>query len=125
VLARVPLLETCAVAMSLQRDGDPGPAAELLPRVDLGEPILTVGANGRTGHDPAELAVTAIRDSNGKNDRSSTGDSGDSSVWVLDGAQSGVPWARSADRIAAPAHTADGRAVLALTHRTAEGITPA
>ncbi|MGW3742199.1 acyl-CoA dehydrogenase family protein [Streptomyces sp. NPDC005146] len=110
VLARVPLLETCAVAMSLQRDGDPGLAAELLPRVGRGELVLTVGANGRTGHDPAELAVTALRDSN-------------SSVWVLDGLQSGVPWAHSADWIAVPAHTADGRAVLALVRRTAEGVT--
>ncbi|MGW3685890.1 acyl-CoA dehydrogenase family protein [Streptomyces sp. NPDC005125] len=110
VLARVPLLETCAVAMSLQRDGDPGLAAELLPRVGRGELVLTVGANGRTGHDPAELAVTALRDSN-------------SSVWVLDGVQSGVPWAHSADWIAVPAHTADGRAVLALVLRTAEGVT--
>ncbi|MET8269868.1 acyl-CoA dehydrogenase family protein [Streptomyces sp. NPDC005096] len=110
VLARVPLLETCAVAMSLQRDGDPGLAAELLPRVGRGELVLTVGANGRTGHDPAELAVTALRDSN-------------SSVWVLDGVQSGAPWAHSADWIAVPAHTADGRAVLALVGRTAEGVT--
>ncbi|MGW9129514.1 acyl-CoA dehydrogenase family protein [Streptomyces sp. NPDC055681] len=123
VLARVPLLETCAVAMSLQRDGDPGLAAELLPRVGLGELVLTVGANGRTGHDPAELAVTALRDNNGKNDRSSSSDSSDGSAWVLDGVQSGVPWARSADWIAVPAHTADGRAVLALVHRTAEGVT--
>ncbi|MGC5005607.1 acyl-CoA dehydrogenase family protein [Streptomyces sp. DT203] len=123
VLARVPLLETCAVAMSLQRDGDPDLAAELLPRVGRGELVLTVGANGRTGHDPAELAVTALRDSNGKNDRSSSSDSSDSSVWVLDGVQSGVPWAHSADWIAVPAHTADGRAVLALVHRTAEGVT--
>ncbi|MFF3055185.1 acyl-CoA dehydrogenase family protein [Streptomyces sp. NPDC057909] len=123
VLARVPLLETCAVAMSLQRDGDPGLAAELLPRVGRGELVLTVGANGRTGHDPAELAVTALRDSDGKNDRSSSSDSSDSSVWVLDGVQSGVPWAHSADWIAVPAHAADGRAVLALVHRTAEGVT--
>ncbi|MET7491660.1 acyl-CoA dehydrogenase family protein [Streptomyces sp900116325] len=131
VLARVPLLETCAVAMSLQRDGDPGLAAELLPRVGRGELVLTVGANGRTGHDAAELAVTALRDSNssGKNDRSSSDDSsdaghdGDGSAWVLDGVQSGVPWAHSADWIAVPAHTADGRAVLALVRRTAEGVT--
>ncbi|MFF3354612.1 acyl-CoA dehydrogenase family protein [Streptomyces sp. NPDC002917] len=123
VLARVPLLETCAVAMSLQRDGDPGLAAELLPLVGRGELVLTVGANGRTGHDPAELAVTALRDNNGKNNRSSSSDSSDSSVWVLDGVQSGVPWAHSADWIAVPAHTADGRAVLALVHRTAEGVT--
>ncbi|WP_405892622.1 acyl-CoA/acyl-ACP dehydrogenase [Streptomyces sp. NBC_01527] len=129
VLARVPLLETCAVAMSLQRDGDPGLAAELLPRVGRGELVLTVGANGRTGHDAAELAVTALRDSNGKSDRSSSADSSDAghdsdgSAWLLDGAQSGVPWAHSADWIAVPAHTADGHAVLALVRRTAEGVT--
>ncbi|MFI5630439.1 acyl-CoA dehydrogenase family protein [Streptomyces sp. NPDC051664] len=123
VLARVPLLETCAVAMSLQRDGDPGLAAELLPRVGRGELVLTVGANGRTGHDPAELAVTALRDSNGKNDRSSVGHDSDGSAWVLDGVQSGVPWAHSADWIAVPAHTADDCAVLALVCRTAEGVT--
>ncbi|MET7785268.1 acyl-CoA dehydrogenase family protein [Streptomyces sp900116325] len=129
VLARVPLLETCAVAMSLQRDGDPGLAAELLPRAGRGELVLTVGANGRTGHDAAELAVTALRDSNGKNERSSSADSSDAdhdsdgSAWVLDGVQSGVPWAHSADWIAMPAHTADGRAVLALVRRTAEGVT--
>ncbi|WP_329451454.1 acyl-CoA/acyl-ACP dehydrogenase [Streptomyces sp. NBC_01724] len=129
VLARVPLLETCAVAMSLQRDGYPGLAAELLPRVGRGELVLTVAANGRTGHDPAELAVTAVRDSNGKNDRSSSNDGSDgghdsdSSPWVLDGVQSGVPWAHSADWIAVPAHTPDGRAVLALVCRTAEGVT--
>lgn len=62
VLARVPLLETCAVAMALQRYGNPRLAAELLPRVGRGELVLTAGANGRTGHDPAELAVTARRE---------------------------------------------------------------
>lgn len=114
VLARVPLLETCAVAMSLQRDGDPGLAAELLPRVGRGELVLTVGANGRTGHGPAELAVTA-RPGDGEN-------GSDTPVWVLDGVQSGVPWAQSADWIAVPARTSDGRAVLALVSRTAEGV---
>lgn len=62
VLARVPLLETCAVAMALQRYGDAGLVAELLPGVGRGELVLTVGASGRTGHDPAELAVTARRE---------------------------------------------------------------
>ncbi|MET8324943.1 acyl-CoA dehydrogenase family protein [Streptomyces sp. NPDC005181] len=123
VLARVPLLETCAVAMALQRDGDPVLTAELLPRVGRGELVLTVGANGRTGHDSAELAVTARRDDTGKNDRSSSNGGSDSSAWVLDGVQSGVPWAQSADWIAVPAHTADGRAVLALVRRTDEGVT--
>ncbi|WP_327368473.1 acyl-CoA dehydrogenase family protein [Streptomyces sp. NBC_01217] len=114
VLARVPLLETCAVAMVLQRYGDAGLAAELLPRVGRGELVLTVGANGRSGHDPAELAVTARRDS---------GDSDSGSVWVLDGVQSGVPWAQVADWIAVPAHTADGRAVLSLVRHSDEGVT--
>ncbi|MGW3655774.1 acyl-CoA dehydrogenase family protein [Streptomyces sp. NPDC005151] len=124
VLARVPLLETCAVAMTIQQHGDPGLAAELLPRVGRGELVLTIGANGRTGHDPAELAVTARRDLAGKagqdHDRSS--DDGESAGWVLDGVQSGVPWAQSADWIAVPAHTAEGLAVLALVRRTAEGV---
>lgn len=61
VLARVPLLESCAVAMAVQRYAGSALAAELLPPVGRGERILTVGANGRTGHDPAELAVTARR----------------------------------------------------------------
>lgn len=36
VLARVPLLETCAVAMAVQRYGDQELAAELLPRIGRG-----------------------------------------------------------------------------------------
>ncbi len=59
VLARVPLLESCAAAMAVQRYGDRTLAAELLPRAGRGQLILTVGANGRSGHDPAELAVSA------------------------------------------------------------------
>ncbi len=117
VLARVPLLETCAVAMALQRYADQGLAAELLPGVGRGELVLTVGANGRTGHDPAELAVTARPDD--------TRDEGDSSEagWVLDGVQSAVPWAQTADWIAVPAHTGDGRAVVAMVRRGHDGLT--
>ncbi|MEV0913007.1 acyl-CoA dehydrogenase family protein [Streptomyces sp. NPDC049967] len=117
VLARVPLLETCAVAMALQRYGDQGLAAELLPGVGRGELVLTVGANGRTGHDPAELGVTARPDD--------TGDGGDSSEagWVLDGVQSAVPWAQTADWIAVPAHTGEGRAVVAMVRRGHDGLT--
>ncbi|MGN5635408.1 acyl-CoA dehydrogenase family protein [Streptomyces sp. AC154] len=117
VLARVPLLETCAVAMALQRYGDQGLAAELLPGVGRGELVLTVGANGRTGHDPAELAVTARPDD--------TGHEGDSSEagWVLDGVQSAVPWALTADWIAVPAHTGDGRAVVAMVRSGHDGLT--
>ncbi|WP_405700280.1 acyl-CoA/acyl-ACP dehydrogenase [Streptomyces sp. NBC_01383] len=122
VLARVPLLETCAVAMTLQRYGDQELAAELLPGVGRGELVLTVGANGRTGHDPAELAVTARPADDG---READGDAGDGSeaVWVLDGVQSAVPWAQAADWVAVPAHTGDGRAVLALIRRGHDGVT--
>ncbi|MFJ2130721.1 acyl-CoA dehydrogenase family protein [Streptomyces sp. NPDC087845] len=138
VLARVPLLETCGVAMALQRYGDPGLAAELLPRVGRGELVLTVGANGRSGHDPAELAVAARRDVPARNDRpgaepgegpdespgfATANADGDAAGWVLDGVQSGVPWAQAADWIAVPAHTGEGRAVLALIRPTHEGVT--
>ncbi|MFJ6609806.1 acyl-CoA dehydrogenase family protein [Streptomyces sp. NPDC091289] len=125
VLARVPLLESCAVAMALQRYGDSTLAAELLPRAGRGELILTVGANGRSGHDPAELAVTARPyGENGENsENSENGASAGDSGWVLDGVQSAVPWAQVADWIAVPAHTAGGRPVLALVPRTRDGVT--
>ncbi|MFB8383717.1 acyl-CoA dehydrogenase family protein [Streptomyces rubiginosohelvolus] len=124
VLARVPLLESCAVAMAIERYGDRTLAAELLPRAGRGELILTVGANGRSGHDPAELAVTArpygsgVGAGEGETDGSAGG-----SGWVLDGVQSAVPWAQTADWIAVPAHTAGGRPVLALVPRTRDGVT--
>ncbi|MFF8614758.1 acyl-CoA dehydrogenase family protein [Streptomyces sp. NPDC015350] len=125
VLARVPLLETCAVAMTLQRYGDPGLAAELLPPVVRGELVLTVGANGRSGHDPAELAVTARRETTAK-DPLPDGGSGDAddadSGWVLDGTQSAVPWAQVADWIAVPAHTDGGGAVVALIRPDQDGV---
>ncbi|ROQ67642.1 alkylation response protein AidB-like acyl-CoA dehydrogenase [Streptomyces sp. 840.1] len=129
VLARVPLLETCAVAMALQRYGDQKLAAELLPGVGRGELVLTVGANGRTGHDPAELAVTARRDGAASEAAASgtggesAGDDGSEAGWVLDGVQSAVPWAQAADWIAVPAHTGDGRAVVALVRRGHDGLT--
>ncbi|MEU9861736.1 acyl-CoA dehydrogenase family protein [Streptomyces sp. NPDC047971] len=108
VLARVPLLETSAVAMTIQRYATDDTAAALLPRVARGELVLTAATNGRTGHDPAELAVTAHHDG---------------TDWILDGLQSAVPWAHGADRIAVPAHTADGHTVLALLPRTHDGLT--
>ncbi|GGT25540.1 acyl-CoA/acyl-ACP dehydrogenase [Streptomyces atratus] len=129
VLARVPLLETCVVAMALQRYGDAGLAVELLPRVGRGELVLTVGANGRTGHDPAELAVTARREAPagnrpGEGPGNAPDDAdGDAAGWVLDGVQSGVPWAQAADWIAVPAHTGEGRAVVALIRSTHDGVT--
>ncbi len=133
VLARVPLLESCAVATAIERYGDRTLAAELLPRAGRGELILTVGANGRSGHDPAELAVSArpYGEDDGAGDGSGEGDAADGetggpgggSGWVLDGVQSAVPWAQAADRIAVPAQTAEGRPVLALVPRTRDGVT--
>ncbi|MFF0065366.1 acyl-CoA dehydrogenase family protein [Streptomyces sp. NPDC005279] len=110
VLARVPLLETSAVAMAVERYGRAELSDEILPRIGRGELVLTVGAHGRTGHDPAELAVTARPDSEHRDG------------WVLEGVQTGVPWAQAADRIAVPAHTDEGRAVFALVPRDREGI---
>ncbi|MFD7534063.1 acyl-CoA dehydrogenase family protein [Streptomyces sp. NPDC059819] len=107
VLARLPLLETSAVALTVQRYGQAELARELLPAIGRGELALTVAANGRTGHDGAELAVTARRDGE---------------HWVFDGMQTGVPWAPTCDRIAVPAHTADGHTVLALVPRAERGV---
>lgn len=108
VLARVPLLETSAVAMTVERYAPPKTAAVLLPRVSRGELVLTAASQGRTGHDPAERAVTARRDD---------------TDWVLDGLQTAVPWAHGADLIAVPAHTPDGATVLALLPRAHDGLT--
>ncbi|MFF5919410.1 acyl-CoA dehydrogenase family protein [Streptomyces flavochromogenes] len=108
VLARVPLLETSAVAMTVERYAPPQTASGLLPRVSRGELVLTAASQGRTGHDPAERAVTARRDG---------------TDWILDGLQTAVPWAHGADIIAVPAHTPDGATVLALLPRTYDGLT--
>ncbi|MBT2466306.1 acyl-CoA/acyl-ACP dehydrogenase [Streptomyces sp. ISL-66] len=108
VLARVPLLEHCATAMAVQAHGGPELAAALLPGAGRGSLVLTAAAHGRTGHDPAEVAVTARRD-------------GD--AWILDGLQTSVAWAHSADWIAVPAHTVeDGDTVLALVPRATGGL---
>ncbi|MFG2116782.1 acyl-CoA dehydrogenase family protein [Streptomyces sp. NPDC048718] len=107
-LARVPLLETSAVALTLQRHGPAKTAAALLPRVARGELVLTAAAHGRTGHEPPPLAVTARRDDTG---------------WTFDGHTGAVPWAQRADRIAIPAHTADGRTLVALVPRDQSGLT--
>ncbi|WP_418958093.1 acyl-CoA dehydrogenase family protein [Streptomyces tritici] len=108
VLARVPLLEHCAVAMTVERYGSPALADALLPDAGRGTPVLTAGAHGRTGHEPAELAATARHD-------------GD--TWTVDGLHSTIPWAHSADLIALPAHTPEGRAVIALIPRGHDGLT--
>ncbi|GAA2652614.1 acyl-CoA dehydrogenase family protein [Streptomyces vastus] len=111
VLARVPLLESCAAALAVQTYGGEELKADLLARAGRGEVVLTVAANGRTGHDGAEQAVTARRE-------------GD--VWVLDGVQTAVPWVHNADFVVVPAlSTGSGRAVLALVPRGHEGAAPA
>ncbi|WP_433546641.1 acyl-CoA dehydrogenase family protein [Streptomyces sp. CA-294286] len=109
VLARVPLLETSAVALAVQRYGAPELAGSVLPSAGRGELVLTAAVHGRTGHDPAQLAVTARRT--------------DGADWVLDGVQTAVPWAQQADLVAVPAHTGAGRPVLALVPRTRTGVT--
>lgn len=113
VLARVPLLETSAVAMAVERYGSAELAGDLLPRVVRGESVLSVGAHGRTGHDPAELAVLARP----------YADAPDGAHWSLEGVQTAVPWAHSADLIAVPAHTGEGRTVLALVAPGQDGVT--
>ncbi|UPZ30171.1 acyl-CoA/acyl-ACP dehydrogenase [Streptomyces sp. LRE541] len=109
VLARVPLLESTAAAVAVQTYGGEELQADLLGRVGRGELVLTVAANGRTGHDGAELAVTARQEDD---------------AWVLDGLQTAVPWAQNADFVLVPAlSTGTGRAVLALVPRGHQGAT--
>ncbi|MGW2224192.1 acyl-CoA dehydrogenase family protein [Streptomyces formicae] len=107
VLARVPLLESAAAAYAVGAQGGEELKRRVLPGAARGELVLTVAASGRTGHDPAELAVTAQRD-------------GDD--WVLDGVQTAVPWAQNADLIVVPGHTTEGRTVLALVPREQPGL---
>ncbi|MEV8594353.1 acyl-CoA dehydrogenase family protein [Streptomyces sp. NPDC052012] len=107
VLARVPLLESSAAAAAVQTYGSPEARSALLARAGRGELVLTVAAHGRTGHDPAERAVTARPDG---------------TAWVLDGVQTAVPWAYDADVVVVPAHTGDDRTVLALVRPEQEGV---
>ncbi|MFI7005815.1 acyl-CoA dehydrogenase family protein [Streptomyces sp. NPDC050145] len=107
VLARLPLLEHCAAATAVQAHGSAELKQELLPGAGRGELVLSVASAGRTGHDPAELAVTARKETPG--DRAD-GPAG----WILDGAQTAVPWAFNADRILVPVHTGEGTPMLAI-----------
>ncbi|MFG2132511.1 acyl-CoA dehydrogenase family protein [Streptomyces sp. NPDC048751] len=107
VLARVPLLESSAAAAAVQAYGSEELREELLARVGRGEVVLTVAAHGRTGHDPAERAVTARQEGG---------------VWVLDGVQTAVAWAHNADFVLVPAHTGADRSVLALIPRVHDGV---
>jgi alkylation response protein AidB-like acyl-CoA dehydrogenase len=106
-LARVPLLESSAATAAVQAHGGPELKAALLERAGRGELVLTVASNGRTGHDRAELAVTARQD-------------GDD--WLLDGVQTAVPWAHTADLVLVPARTAADRTLLAVVPRDHDGV---
>ncbi|MFJ9815893.1 acyl-CoA dehydrogenase family protein [Streptomyces sp. NPDC101151] len=110
VLARVPLLEHSAATAVVQAHGGKELGERVLARAGRGELVLTVAAHGRTGHDPAELAVTARRDGR---------------AWVLDGVQTAVSWAYDADLVLVPAHiegTGADRTVLALVSREQDGL---
>ncbi|MFL5996427.1 MAG: acyl-CoA dehydrogenase family protein [Streptomyces sp.] len=113
VLARVPLLESSAAMAVVQAYGGPELRADLLERAGRGEVVLTVASSGRTGHDPAELAVTARQEE------------GAGADWILDGVQTAVAWAYDADYVVVPAHTATDRTVLALVPRVHEGVAAA
>ncbi|RCG14279.1 acyl-CoA dehydrogenase [Streptomyces diacarni] len=110
VLARVPLVETGAAALTLAEYGSDELCARLLPRIARGELALTVAGQGASGHERPELAVSARPSSEGNGDGNGNG-GGD---WVLEGVQTAVPWGRTADLIVVPAHTADGRPLLAV-----------
>jgi 3-oxocholest-4-en-26-oyl-CoA dehydrogenase beta subunit len=122
VLARVPLLETSAAAATVQAYGGPELRSALLAGVGRGETVLTVAGDGRTGHDDAELAVTARQDDPNDPSGAPAGETASGGTWVLDGVQTAVPWAYEADHILVPAHTADGRGVLAVVARGQEGV---
>ncbi|MFI7385210.1 acyl-CoA dehydrogenase family protein [Streptomyces sp. NPDC049813] len=103
VLARIPLLEHSAAAAAVQAYGGKELRESLLPGAGRGEHVLTVASAGRTGHDAADLAVTARRATDAEGDG-----------WVLDGVQTAVSWALNADRIVVPARTTAGAPVLAV-----------
>ncbi|WP_407551469.1 acyl-CoA dehydrogenase family protein [Streptomyces sp. Pv4-95] len=107
VLARVPLLESGAAALTIQRYASAELRTEALPRIGTGDLVVTVATAGRTGHDSAELSVEARQE-------------GDE--WILDGSQTAVPWAPTADQILLPAHTPDGDTVVALVSQDDEGV---
>ncbi|GAA3989947.1 acyl-CoA dehydrogenase family protein [Streptomyces plumbiresistens] len=107
VLARVPLLENSAALAAVQTFAGAELKSGLAVRAGRGEVVLTVAASGRTGHDPAELAVTARREGE---------------EWLLDGVQTAVPWAYDADFVLVSAHTAADRTLLAVVPRVHAGV---
>ena len=97
VLARVPLLETGAAALAVQRYGSAEQRRRLLPEVVAGRLLLGVAPHGRTGHQAADLAVRAEPDGDG---------------WTLQGLQTAVPYAQVMDQVLVPARCAAGTLLL-------------
>ncbi|RII11264.1 Acyl-CoA dehydrogenase [Streptomyces sp. YIM 130001] len=108
-LARIPLLENSAAALTIQTHGSTQLKQAVLPHIADGRTVLTVASHGRTGHDSATLAVTASPDPTHH-------------TWTLDGTQTAVPWAHNADHIVVPAHTPQNHPVLAVIPRDATGL---
>ncbi|WP_042407278.1 acyl-CoA dehydrogenase family protein [Streptacidiphilus carbonis] len=104
VLARVPLLETGAAALAVQRYGSEAQRRQLLPEVAAGRLLLGVAPHGRTGHEPADQGVRAVAA-----DPAAGGPRGG---WVLDGVQTGVTGAQLLDRIVVPARCEQGSLLL-------------
>jgi alkylation response protein AidB-like acyl-CoA dehydrogenase len=103
VLARVPLLETGAAALAVQRYGSEAQRRQLLPEIAAGRLLLGVAPHGRTGHEPADQGVRAVPAD------PSTGSGGG---WILDGVQTGVTSAQVLDRIVVPARCDQGTLLL-------------
>lgn len=97
VLARVPLLETGAAALAVQRYGSEEQRRRLLPEVVGGRLLLGVAPHGRSGHEAADLAVRAEPDGAG---------------WTLHGVQTAVPYAQVMDRVLVPARAEAGTLLL-------------
>ncbi|MFC1410278.1 acyl-CoA dehydrogenase family protein [Streptacidiphilus sp. N1-12] len=100
VLARVPLLETGAAALAVQRYGSAEQRRRLLPEVAAGRLLLGVAPHGRTGHEPADQAVRA------------EAGPGPDGGWLLHGTQTAVPYAPLMDRIVVPARSDLGTLLL-------------
>ncbi|WP_042460434.1 acyl-CoA dehydrogenase family protein [Streptacidiphilus jiangxiensis] len=107
VLARVPLLDTGAAALAVQAFGTEELRRRLLPEVVAGRLLLGVAAHGRTGHEPADEAVTALPVDGG---------------WTLTGEQTGVAWAPVMDLVLVPARGPEGTLLLLVDPR-GEGVT--
>jgi alkylation response protein AidB-like acyl-CoA dehydrogenase len=103
VLARVPLLETGAAALAVQRHGSEEQRRRLLPEVVAGRLLLGVAPHGRSGHEPADLSVRA---------EPASGDDGRPDGWTLYGSQTAVPYAQVMDRVLVPARAAAGTLLL-------------